>query len=75
MALQVTALQRAFKYKKDGKEIALPDPNPEMTAEEVLKYYGGTGQYPELTNGIVEGPTVVGDKANYVITTKAGKLG
>ena len=73
MALQVTKLTREFKFKKDGKDISLPDPNPEFSAEEVMKFYSGT--YPELTNGIVEGPTVVGDKANYSITTRAGKLG
>ncbi len=73
MPIEVIKLKREFKFKKDGKEIPLPDPNPEFTAEEVTKFYSGT--YPELTNAVIEGPTVVGDKANYTITTKAGKLG
>jgi PRTRC genetic system protein C len=73
MALQVTNLQRVFTYKKDGKDISLPDPNPDFSAEEVMKFYAGS--YPELTNGFVEGPKVEGDKASYSITTKAGKLG
>lgn len=75
MALQVTNLTRKFTIKKDGKnkDIELPDPNAEMSPEEVMKFYSGT--YPELTNAVVEGPTVVGDKASYNISTKAGKLG
>lgn len=73
MALQVTTLVREFKFKKDKEDVVLTDPNPGMSAEEVRKFYAGT--YPELTNALVEGPTVVGDKAAYVMTTKAGKLG
>lgn len=73
MALEVTNLKRQFTFKKDGKDIDLPDPNPEFSAEEAMKFYAGT--YPEITNGIVEGPVVVKDKAVYNITTKAGKLG
>lgn len=73
MALQVTTLQRSFTFKKDGKDIPLPDPNPELTAEEVMKFYAGS--YPELTNAMVEGPKINADKAAYIITTKAGKLG
>lgn len=73
MALEVTNLTRKFSFKKDGKEIDLPDPNPELTANEVMKFYAGS--YPELTNGVVEGPVVVKDNAVYKITTKAGKLG
>ena len=75
MALQVTNLQRKFIIKKDGKnkDIELTDPNGDMSPEEVMKFYSGT--YPELTNAVVEGPKVEGDKASYTISTKAGKLG
>lgn len=73
MALEVTNLTREFKIKKDGKTIDLTDPNPELTVEEVMKFHASS--HPELTNAIVEGPEVVGDKANYFFTTKAGKLG
>jgi PRTRC genetic system protein C len=73
MPLEVTKLTRQFTIKKDGKDISLPDPNPEFTVEEVMKFYSST--YSELTNAVVEGPKVEGDKAAYVMTTKAGKLG
>lgn len=73
MALQVTNLTRSFTLKKDKKDIELIDPNSDMTPEEVMKFHSGT--YPELTNAVVEGPKVVGDKATYIISTKAGKLG
>lgn len=73
MALQVTNLERKFSFKKDGKEIQLTDPNVDLSAAEVMKFYSGV--HPELTNGIIEGPVVVADKATYKFTTQAGKLG
>lgn len=73
MALQITNLKRQFTYKKDGKEIPLSDPNPLLSAEEVLKFYSAT--YPELTNSYVDGPVVVNDKAVYTMKVNAGKLG
>lgn len=73
MALEVTNLKRNFSFKKNGKQVDLPDPNPEFSPEEVMKFYAGT--HPELTNGVIEGPKVEGDKAHYNLSTKAGKLG
>ena len=73
MPLEVTKLKRQFTFKRDGKDIPLADPNPDFTVEEVMKFYSGT--HPELTNAMAEGPKVVGDKATYTISTKAGKLG
>lgn len=73
MALEVTNLTRNFSFKKNGKDIDLPDPNPAFTVLEVMKFYSST--YPELTNSMVEGPAIVGDKASYKLTTKAGTLG
>lgn len=73
MPLEVANVKREFTFKRDGKDIPLTDPNPEFSVEEVLKFY--SFRYPELTNGMVEGPKVVGDKASYTVSTKAGKLG
>lgn len=73
MPLEVANVNREFTFKRNGKDIPLTDPNPEFSVEEVLKFYSTS--YPELTNGIVEGPKVVGDKASYTVSTKAGQLG
>jgi PRTRC genetic system protein C len=73
MALEVSNVKREFTFKRDGKDIPLTDPNPEFSVEEVLKFHSAF--FPELTNGMVEGPKVVGDKASYTVSTKAGKLG
>jgi len=73
MALEIKNLLREFNILKNGKQLSLKDPNPELTAAEVMKFY--SGEHPELTNATVEGPTVVGDKAQYKLVTKAGKLG
>lgn len=73
MALQVDNIQRVFKMKKNGKDVELQDPNAELSPEEALKFFAST--HPELTNAMIEGPKVVGGKAEYSFTTKAGKLG
>lgn len=73
MALEITGHERVFKFKKDGKEVVLQDPNPKFNLEEVQKFYSGT--YPEMTNATLEGPKVVGDKAEYKLTTVVGTKG
>jgi PRTRC genetic system protein C len=73
MALQVTGLARVFKFKKSGKDITLDDPNPTLSATEVMKHY--SGQYGELTNATLTGPTIVAGKATYTFETTAGVKG
>lgn len=73
MALQVTQLKRQFVLKKDGKDITLSDVNPNFSPEEIAKFHAT--EHAELTNAVIEGPKVKGDKAVYTIQTKAGKLG
>ena len=71
MALQITGLKRVFKLK--DKKTELPDPNENMSPEEVQKFY--SGKYPELTNGSINGPKIVGDTAEYTFTTMVGTKG
>lgn len=73
MALEVTALKRVFKFKKDGKQIDLPDPNREFTAEEVIQFYSST--HPELTTSTIDGPKIEGDSAVYEFKTTVGTKG
>lgn len=73
MALQVDTLKRKFTIKKNGKEIDLADPNPEMSPQDVIKFY--SSEYPELTNASVSGPKVEGTKAVYMFNTSVGTKG
>jgi PRTRC genetic system protein C len=73
MPLEVLTPDRKFIFKRDGKDIELSDPNPDFSVEEVLKFHAG--KYPELTNGVVEGPKVIGDRATYTVSAQAGRLG
>jgi PRTRC genetic system protein C len=73
MPLEVNIPDRQFIFRRDGKDVVLSDPNPELSIEEVLKFH--SGKYPELTNGVVDGPKTVGDKATYTVSAKAGRLG
>lgn len=70
MALDVTNLNREFKFKKNGDWVTLPDPNPTFTAEEVMQFY--SVQYPELTTANIEAPKIDGKKAIYVVGTTVG---
>jgi len=71
--LDVTKLKREFKFKKDGTNVTLPDPNQEFTVEEVLQFY--SGQYPELTTATLDGPKVDGKTAVYSVSTNVGTKG
>jgi PRTRC genetic system protein C len=53
MAVRLERLERLFVF--DG--VKLPDPNPELTVEQVRDMYVNT--YPELATAAVEGPTPV----------------
>ena len=73
MPLEVTALKRSFKFKKDGKMISLSDPNPEFTSEEVMQFYSGT--HPELTTSTIDGPKIENDQSVYEFKTTVGTKG
>lgn len=73
MALEVTNLQRKFSFKKGGKTVDLPDPNPALAVEEVMKQYAS--QHPELTTATIDGPKVEGDSASYEFKTTIGTKG
>jgi PRTRC genetic system protein C len=44
-----------------------------MSPEEVMKFYAS--EYPELTNATLNGPKVVGDRAEYVAKATVGTKG
>lgn len=73
MALVVTTLPRVFKFKKDGTTVNLPDPNPEMSVDEVIQFY--SPQYPELTTATLDGPKTEDGKAVYSVKTTVGTKG
>jgi PRTRC genetic system protein C len=69
MALNVKIFPRVFKHK----EQMLPDPNPDLSPEEVMAYY--SNQYPELTTSNVFGPKIENDTALYEFKTTVGTKG
>lgn len=56
---QILELQRVFRF--GGRD--LPDPNPALLPEEVLKHY--TGQFPRLLGAKVIEPVTAGDTQVY----------
>ncbi len=73
MPIEKQVLKREFKFKKDGTNVTLPDPNPEFNVNEVLQFY--SGQYPELTTATLEGPKTENGKAVYSVQTTVGTKG
>lgn len=69
MALSVSGLKRVFEHK----ETKLDDPDPAMTADQVLNFY--TGHYPELTTATIHGPEIKEDVAVYKFTSTVGTKG
>ena len=69
MALTVTKMTRVFQFQG----IRLPDPNPEMSVEEVKALYAA--QYPELATAVVNGPEAVRDKMRYTFERAIGSKG
>lgn len=73
MALTVSGLERKFSFRKWNSVIALADPDPSWSADDVMNYYANT--YPELTTATVQGPEIKGDVAEYEFKTTIGTKG
>jgi PRTRC genetic system protein C len=69
MSLETTTLKRVFNYGK----IKLTDPSPSMEPKDVMQFY--SGQYPELTNASLEGPTIKDDEIVFEFGKTVGVKG
>lgn len=69
MALQITELERVFRYK----DTILTDPAPDMSADEVLAYYSNI--YPELTTSSIHSEITEEGKMEYTFKTTIGTKG
>ncbi len=69
MAIKVAPMTRVFVF--GGAK--LPDPNPNMTVEEVRAFYAA--QYPELATAAVNGPEAVGERLRYTFERAIGAKG
>lgn len=67
--LKIETLTREFAYNG----VKLPDPNPDLSVEEVRDMYVAT--YPELATAAVEGPSPVAGKMQYTFTRAVGVKG
>lgn len=73
MALSIKGLPRAFSFSHNGKDLALDDPNPSLTPDQVMSFFAN--QYAQLTTATVQGPEIKGDKALYTFKTTLGTKG
>jgi PRTRC genetic system protein C len=68
--MKVERLEREFRYNGGMR---LPDPNPNLSVEEVRNLYASA--YPEITTAAIEGPEVVGNKLVYRLIRAIGTKG
>lgn len=67
--LKATAIERRFNYNG----VALPDPGPGMSVEQVKEFY--STQYPDLSTATFSGPTEKEGKLEYTFTRAIGTKG
>jgi PRTRC genetic system protein C len=51
----------------------LPDPNPQLTVEEVRTFY--SHEFPDIATASITGPEVIGDKFLYRFSRAIGSKG
>jgi PRTRC genetic system protein C len=71
MALDVSTAVRIFVI--DKTDIEIPDPDPNMSLENVMTLY--SGMYPELTTATVHGPEYRNDNVIYRFKSVIGTKG
>jgi PRTRC genetic system protein C len=69
MAIEVKPITRKFLYNNEE----LMDPNPEMSANEVLDFYANT--YPELTTAQAVETSSEEDTIKYIFVVAKGTKG
>ena len=67
--MKVENVKRSFSFNG----VALPDPGPGLTPEQVKDVYAAT--YPDLTSAQVEGPELKGNKMVYSFRRAVGTKG
>ncbi len=73
MALEVQGLEREFRFKHNGQDVNLPDPDPARSPEQVMQFYAN--QYPELTTASVGATRHEDGKVVYEFQTTIGTKG
>lgn len=73
MALDIKGYPRVFTYKNNGEKVTIEDPNPELSADEVLTFLSGTNS--ALTTATIDGPRIEDGKAVYEFKTTVGTKG
>lgn len=67
--MTATKITRTFKFNS----IDLPDPDPDMTKEEVVAHYASA--YPQMNNATVKDNGIEGEQHVFNISTSVGHNG
>lgn len=63
MPVTKTLLKREFEITKGSKTITIPDPNPNLSVEEIKKFLAIS--YPEILNCSIGTPEIKNEVARY----------
>ncbi len=73
MGEKLVACSRPFLAALVASDLKLPDPNPQMSVEEVRGILAM--QYPEIATAAITGPEAVGDTLRYTFERAIGSKG
>ncbi len=69
----IIVFEREFRLKVGNEMLILPDPDPEVTPDDVMDTYSNL--YPQLTNSTVSPMMIENDKRVYEFITTTGVKG
>ena len=73
MKLKKEELKRSFVIDTKAGKVTLPDPDRNMTPDQVMQFYSVT--YPELVTSNCTGPVYEGDTIKYTFKSTVGTKG
>ncbi len=73
MPIKKESLKREFTIEQKSGKVSLPDPDPNMTPDQVMQFYSAT--YPELVTASCHGPVYQGESMTYSFKTTVGTKG
>lgn len=73
MVIKKEQLRRSFIIERRDGDITLPDPDNNMTPDQVMQFYSNT--YPELVTSSCQGPVYKKDEMTFTFKSTVGTKG
>jgi len=73
MPIKKESLKREFTIEQKSGKVSLPDPDPNMTPDQVMQFYSNT--YPELVTSSCQGPVYKNNGMTFTFKSTVGTKG